>query len=126
LPLLLTILEVHGFAVYEQDGVIVVYPDANARHRAPFVESPNNPRALDSEMIASIVPVKNVRAVYLVPVLRPLMPQNAQLTAVVDRNALIIVDRAANVRRLIAIAQALDRLPEVKLSDMALPETKGE
>jgi type II secretory pathway component GspD/PulD (secretin) len=38
----------------------------------------------------------------------------ASLQAMSDRNALIIVDRAANVRRLVALIQELDKFPALK------------
>ena len=43
--------------------------------------------------------MKNVSAAQLVPVLRPLMPQNGQLPPVTGSNMLIISDRASNVNR---------------------------
>lgn len=110
-PLLLTILDVHGFSAHERDGIIVVVPDAYDRHTASSLVSTGDIRGPDAAIITTIVPVKNVRAVQLVPILRPLMPQQAHLVAVVDRNALLIVDRAANVRRLVGIVEALDKLP---------------
>jgi general secretion pathway protein D len=118
-PLLLTILSVHGFSTYEQDGVIVVVPDANERQVAGGPGATDVVHAADAEVVTVVVAIKNTRANYLVPVLRPLMPQQAQLASVNDHNALIIVDRAANVRRLIAIINDLDKLP-------ILPVQKGE
>ena len=125
LPLLRTILEVHGYSVYEQDGVLVVLPDSNERQVPSPIVSPDNVQASDAEVITAIVPVHNISATYLVPLLRPLMPQNAMLSAASDRNALIVVDRAGNVRRLMAIIDKLDRLPEVK-SPKLKPAEAGE
>jgi general secretion pathway protein D len=110
-PLLLTILEVHGFSAHEQNGVIVVVPDAYDRKIPSQLVPADTIRASDAEVVTTIVAVKNVSAGQLVPILRPLMPQQAHLVAVTDRNALIVVDKAANVRRLVAITEALDRLP---------------
>jgi len=125
-PLLLTIFEVHGFSAHEQDGVIVVAPDTNERQTASALVPADNIRASDAEVVTTIVVVKNVSAVQLVPVLRPLMPQNAQLQAVFGRNALLVVDRAANVRRLVAITEALDRLPATASSPGSSGDAKGE
>ncbi len=91
--------------------MIVVGPDAYDRQTPSPLVPADNIRAADAEIVTAIVAVKNIGAALLVPVLRPLMPQQAQLSAVIGRNALIIVDRAANVRRLVAITEALDRLP---------------
>ena len=54
--------------------------------------------------------VKNVNAAQLVPVLRPLMPQNAQLSAVTGANILIISDRASNVNRMMRIIARIDQV----------------
>ncbi len=125
-PLLLTIFEVHGFSAHEQEGVIVVGPDAYDRQTPSPLVPADNIRAADAEIVTAIVAVKNIGAALLVPVLRPLMPQQAQLSAVIGRNALIIVDRAANVRRLVAITEALDRLPATANPVVSSVEAKGE
>ena len=112
-PLLMTILNVHGFTAHERDGVVVVEPDASARQIASPLVPAENIRASDAEFVTVILPLKNISAGQLVPILRPMMPQQAHLAAAVERNALIIVDGAANVRRMVAIAEALDRLPAI-------------
>jgi general secretion pathway protein D len=113
-PILLRILNVHGFSAEERDGVVVVLPDAFDRQTASPVVPAGNIRAPDAEVVTAILAVKNTSAAHLVPILRPLMPQRAHLAALVDRNALIIVDQAANVRRLVAIVEMLDKLPVVE------------
>ncbi len=45
-PLLLTILEVHAFAVYEQEGAIVVTPDANERFFPSSIVKPDEIKSL--------------------------------------------------------------------------------
>jgi general secretion pathway protein D len=113
-PLLLTILAVHGFAVFEQEGVVVVAPDANERFYPSDIVAPDEIRAPDAEVVTTIVAVKNAKAPQLVTVLRPMVSTNAAILAMADRNALIIVDRAANVRRLVTLIHELDKLPLVK------------
>jgi general secretion pathway protein D len=113
-PLLLTILAVHAFAVYEQEGVVVVTPDANERFFPSRIVNPDEIRAPDAEIVTTLVAVKNAKAAELVTILRPLIAVNAQVSAFADRNAVIIVDRAANVRRIVAIIRELDKLPVSK------------
>lgn len=110
-PLLLTILRVHGYSGYERDGVVVVQPDAYDRQTATPLVSADGIRASDEEVVTTILPLKSISAGQLVPILRPLMPQTAHLAAAIDRNALVIVDRADNVRRIAEMAKTLDRLP---------------
>ncbi len=125
-PLFLTILGVHGFSAHERDGVIVVAPDATDRQIASRLLPADNIRAPDGEVVTTVVAVKNISAAQLVPILRPLMPQSAHLAALIERNALIIVDRAANVRRLVAIAEALDRLPAIAIPAATSGNSKDE
>jgi type II secretory pathway component GspD/PulD (secretin) len=42
-----------------------------------------------------------------------MMPQYGHMAALVDRNALILVDRTANVRRLVELIRILENLPKV-------------
>ncbi len=51
----------------------------------------------------------------LATLLRPLIAPIGQLSALADRNALVIVDRAANVRRIVMIIRELEKLPESKV-----------
>jgi Bacterial type II/III secretion system short domain len=52
--------------------------------------------------------VKNTPAAFLVPILRPMLPQMAQLAAYPCSNSLLIVDSSANVKRIEAVVKALD------------------
>ena len=113
-PLLLTILAVNGFAVFEQEGVVVVTPDANERFFPSSIVNADEIRAPDAEVVTTLVAVKNAKAMELATMLRPLMAPNASLNALADRNVLIIVDRAANVRRMVTIIRDLEKLPAVK------------
>src|SRR5690606_3798254 len=54
-------------------------------------------------------PVRNINAAQLVPILRPLMPQQAHLVASQGGNALILSDRASNVNRIMRIIQRIDQ-----------------
>lgn len=125
-PILLRILNIHGFSAHDRDGVIVVLPDAYDRQTASPVVPADNIRAPDAEVVTAILAVKNTSAAYLVPILRPMMPQQAHLAALVDRNAMIIVDRAANVRRMVAIVEALDRLPAVESPSVKSGDSREE
>jgi general secretion pathway protein D len=106
-PELLTILQVHGFIASEGGGYVRVTPDASARVLATATFSGKENHA-DAEFVNRLIPVKTMPAATLVPLLRPLMPQHAHLTAVVCRNVLLMVDTYANVKRIEALVQALD------------------
>jgi general secretion pathway protein D len=106
---LLAVLEVHQFAVTEAGGILAVVPDANARSRPAPVHTDARFQAADYELVTLLSQPKNLCAAFLVPVLRPLMPQSAHLAAEIQSNTLIINDRAVHVRRIAAMIEQLDR-----------------
>lgn len=105
---LLAILNVNQFAVYSSAGLLIVAPDANSRQFPTAVTTDIPAKALDNEMVTLIVQVKRACAPHMVPVLRPLMPQSAHLAAM-PPNLLLLVDRAANARRIVDMVERLDK-----------------
>jgi type II secretory pathway component GspD/PulD (secretin) len=106
-PTLLSILQVHGFAAVEQGGHVRVIPDANIRQQSLPVVSGKESYA-DGEYVNKLIMLKNVAAAQLVPILRPLLPQHAHLVAMPCKNALLVTDVFASVKRIEQIARALD------------------
>lgn len=111
----LATLAVHGFVAIEAEDVIKIVPDANARV---------HPAAADGEggerIVTRVLAIENVGAAQLVPLLRPLMPQYAHLAAHPGSNTLIVADRAANVDRVLAIIERVDRASESELDFIRL------
>jgi general secretion pathway protein D len=105
----LAILQVHGFVAVPAGDVIKIIPDANMR-QYPSNDLPHSVSSTSDELVTQVLAVKNVGAAQLVPVLRPLMPQNAQLSAVTGANILIISDRASNVNRMMRIIARIDEV----------------
>src|ERR1700684_4381545 len=77
----LAILQVHGFVAIPAGNIIKIVPDANMRQYASD-DLPDHVSSTSDEMVTQVLSVQNISASQLVPVLRPLMPQNAQLSAV--------------------------------------------
>jgi general secretion pathway protein D len=75
----------------------------------PGDDLPEHVSSSSDEVVTQVVAVRNISAAQLVPVLRPLMPQNAQLASVNGANMLIISDRAGNVSRLMRIIARIDQ-----------------
>jgi general secretion pathway protein D len=105
----LAILQVHGFVAVPAGDVIKIIPDANMR-QYPSNDLPRTVSSTSDELVTQVLAVKNVGAAQLVPVLRPLMPQTAQLSAVTGANILIISDRASNVNRMMRIIARIDEV----------------
>lgn len=104
----LSILEVHGFAAIPADKVIKIVPDVKAKQGG--VPMPPSLRGLpDDEVVTRVIQVENVEAAQLVPILRPLVPQQGHLAAYPPSNMLIISDRAGNTARLAEIIGRIDQ-----------------
>jgi general secretion pathway protein D len=104
----LAILQVHGFVAVPSGNVLKILPDANMR-QVPGNDLPEHVSATSDELVTQVLTVKSVSAAQLVPVLRPLIPQNGQLSQVTGTNLLIISDRAANVNRIMRIIARIDQ-----------------
>ena len=105
----LAILNVHGFVAVPAGNVIKIIPDANMR-QYPANDLPNKVNGESDEVVTQVLAVKNVSAAQLVPVLRPLMPQNAQLSVVNGANILILSDHAGNVNRIMRVIERIDEV----------------
>ena len=104
----LALLSVHQFVAVESGGIIKIVPDANAR-QMPNIDLPDRVNNGSDELVTQVVAVQNVNAAQLVPVLRPLMPQAAHMAASLDNTSLVLSDHAANVHRIVAVVEALER-----------------
>ena len=104
----LSILQVYGFVAVPSGGIIKILPDANARQLPGWEGDAGGSRRAD-DIVTQVVPVTNISAAQLVPILRPLIPQYGHLAAYPASNMLIISDRAANVDRIVSIIRRIDQ-----------------
>ncbi len=101
----LALLSVHGFSAVEDGQIVKILPDANAKQNAlPVTDA----TADNDAVVTRVIALRNVSAAQLVPILRPLVPQQGHLAAYVPGNILIVSDRAANIRRLQKIIERID------------------
>jgi len=107
----LSVLRVHGYAAIQSGSMIRVVPEAMAQQDGTGGLDGTHGHEAD-ELITQIVPVKHISATELVPILRPLMPQGAQLIAHAGSNSLVISDRAGNVARMVSIIQRIDTVSD--------------
>jgi len=115
----LSILKVHGFAAIPSGAVTKIVPDVNAKQdNIPTATDRNTGRG--DEMVTRVVEVKNVAAAQLVPILRPLIPQQGHLAAYPATNVLVISDRAANVERLVTIIRRIDQVSDSEIEVIPL------
>jgi general secretion pathway protein D len=99
-------LQAAGFAaIPSEDGTLWrIVADANLRSEAtPIGAGPQG-----AEIVTRSVPVDNLGANQIVPLLRPLMAQSENLAAAAGSNVLVITGRADNVDRIAEITRTID------------------
>ncbi len=104
----LSILQVHGFVAVPTGKLWKIIPDANSR-QVPANDLPDSVSANSDELVTQVVQLKNANATQLVPILRPLIPQNGHLAAYPATNMLIISDHANNVNRMVRILERIEQ-----------------
>ena len=106
--LFLSILEVHGYTAVRSGGVVRVIQSKDARS-APVTVRDDEGRRGNDEYVTQVIRLQNISAAKLIPVLRPLVPQQAHMAAFAPSNAIIISDVASNIDRIVAIIERMDR-----------------
>jgi general secretion pathway protein D len=115
----LSVLQVHGYAAVRTGSVIKIVPEVNAKQGPLPISSKTGKYAAD-ELITKIIRLDHVPASQLVPILRPLVPQQGHLAAYNPTNTLIITDHAGNIKRLLNIIRGVDRPDSDELEIIAL------
>lgn len=115
----LSILSVHGFAAITNNGVVKIVPESVAKsHDTPIYSGLK--QSAGDELITQVVRVEHVSAGQLVPLLRPLIPQQGHLVAYPANNTLVISDHANNVQRLLRIIRRIDQAADKEIDVMML------
>ena len=106
--LFLSILEVHGYTAVRSGGVIRVIQSKDARSAPVQVRDSSSGKASD-EYVTEVIKLENISAAKLIPVLRPLVPQQAHMAAYAPSNAIIISDLSSNIDRIRDIIKRMDQ-----------------
>src|SRR5579863_9236696 len=115
----LAVLQVYGYVAVPAGKVIKIIPNTDQR-QVPANDLPSSVSSTSDEIVTQVITLKNVSAAQLVPMLRPLLPQYAQLAPYASGNMLIISDRASNVNRLIRIIERIDESGDEPIDVIAL------
>ena len=106
--LFLSILDVHGYTAVRTGSVIRVIPNKDARS-SPVGVPPEEAVGSNDEYVTQVIRLENISAAKLIPVLRPLVPQQAHMAAYAPSNAIIISDISSNINRIVEIIDRMDR-----------------
>ena len=104
----LSVLALLGYSAIPSGDVIKIVPNMESSEYATRVASKQNPGKGD-EVIVRVIPLENVSANQLIPVIRPLLPQWSNITAYTPGNVLILVGRASNLERIFNIISSVDK-----------------
>ncbi len=106
--LFLSILEVHGFTAVLSGDVVRVIQNKDARS-APVRVKDDRAAATTDEYVTAVIRLDNISAAKLIPVLRPLVPQQAHMAAYAPSNAIIISDISSNIDKIRDIIERMDK-----------------
>ncbi|MEZ5573988.1 MAG: type II secretion system secretin GspD [Halioglobus sp.] len=106
--LFLSILEVHGYTAVRSGDVVRVIQNKDARSAAVGVTDGHSSITSD-EYVTQVIRLENISAAKLIPVLRPLVPQQAHMAAYAPSNAIIISDVSANIDKIREIIDRMDK-----------------
>jgi len=104
---LLSILLLNGYTALEGSNYVSVVP-VNDMRAMPLPLATAKESYPDAQFVTMVITVKNTMAPGLVPILRPLLPTYAHLSAMPCTNQLVLVDNFANVKRLEKLIASLD------------------
>lgn len=106
----LSMLQVMNYsAVPSADGrVVKIVPSAIVTEVGGQLANRHHP-GKGENIVLRIVPVSHVSAIQLIPVLRPLMPSWASVTAYAPSNTLILAGNAHDMQRLVALVHHMDQ-----------------
>jgi len=106
--LFLSILDVQGYTAVRSGQVIRIVPSKDARSSpVPLMEDQD--AADNDEYVTQVIRLDNISAAKLIPVLRPLVPQQAHMAAYAPSNAIILSDIRSNIGRIVDIIERMDR-----------------
>ena len=106
--LFLSILDVQGYTAVRSGQVIRIVPSKDARSSpVPIMEG--QAAIGNDEYVTQVIRLDNISAAKLIPVLRPLVPQQAHMAAYAPSNAIIISDIRSNIGRIVDIIERMDR-----------------
>ncbi|MCW9055520.1 MAG: type II secretion system protein GspD, partial [Gammaproteobacteria bacterium] len=103
----LSVLQVHGYAAVPVGNIIKIVPEVNAKQGPLPLVGEKGSRG--DELVTRVITLDFVPAAQLVPILRPLVPQQGHLAAYNPTNTLIITDHGANIKRLTDIIRSIDK-----------------
>jgi general secretion pathway protein D len=121
----LSILSIHGYSAIAANGVTKIIPEANAKQDAIPHREPGG-KLTGDQYVTQVLTLNNIAAAQLVPILRPLLPQEAHLAAYPTTNVLIASASAENMKKLETLIRRIDQGSEREIELVSLKHASAE
>lgn len=115
----LSVLGMLGYSAIPDGNVVKIIPNMESGEQATSVASKAHP-GKGEEVVVRVIPLQNVSASQLIPVLRPMLPQWSNVSAYTPGNVLILLGRASNLDRIHSIIDDVDKASTSGIQMIAL------
>lgn len=103
----LSVLQVHGFSVVEEENALKVVPrDVAKQTGTPLVE--DRAEVSIEDLVVQIIRLDHADATQLIPLLQPFISQFGHVAEYPHTNSLIVADRADNIAEMVKIIGEFD------------------
>jgi general secretion pathway protein D len=121
----LSVLELLGYSAIPSGNIIKIVPNMESGELASKIASKSSPGKGD-EVVVRVIPLQNVTAAQLIPVLRPLLPQWSNISSYAPGNVLILLGRAANLKRIVDIIEDVDKASDSSIEVIPLQRASAQ
>lgn len=110
----LSIIGLLGYSAIPSGDVIKIVPNMESGEFATAVANPNSPGKGD-EVVVRVIPLENISANQVIPIIRPMLPQWSNVTAYTPGNVLILLGNASNLQRIMKVIANLDQASDSRV-----------
>ena len=103
----LSVLQVHGFALVEEENALKIIPRDLAKQTAAAVVTEQAEVSIE-DLVVRIIRLNHVDATELISLLQPFVSQFGHVASYPRSNSLIIADRADNISEMVKIIREFD------------------
>lgn len=107
----LSVLAILGYSAIGDGNVVKIVPNMESGEYATRLANNKFPGRGD-EVVVRVIPLQNVTASQIVPVIRPMLPQWSNVSTYIPGNVIILLGRAGNLNRIIDVVHKIDRVSD--------------
>lgn len=117
--LFLSVLELLGYSAIQNGNVVKIIPNMQSNEMNTLVATGKSPGRPD-DVVVRVIPLDNISAAQLIPIIRPMLPQWSNVSTYVPGNVLILMGRAGNLERIIKVIHNVDNASGNEISIVQL------